>query len=387
MSDPPATGWTAFCDELHRTLLELGTGVVADSATPLDRDEGLRMVLRQLQHCLERDFEERDVAHPVFGAVFTDTYHTLADAPDYAAYDASISGRYTYRLTGRLGSADSINLITVAPRTVAAEQLTNGVPWSPWADAGKPSAGKVVTGALDLADLDPNSDGRFELVVSTQRPDAGVWLPMSEETDRLVVRNVFQGPYRQHRRYHPAHLWIERVDDTSAPSAYSTDELRSGLAAVLRGVARIPAGRAGIFDRIRSAGKVGFSDDDTFWRVSGSNPRTRFQEGYWAIAQDEALVIELDRVPDCSSWSLGLTNAWMESLDFRFFPINLNSTSAQVGADGSLRIVIAHRNPGVENWLDVAGHDHGAMLWRWNDVEAMPALPRVTRVHLTTLAR
>jgi hypothetical protein len=98
-------------------------------------------------------------------------------------------------------------------------------------------------------------------------------------------------------------------------------------------------------------------------------------------------VIELDRVPDCSSWSLGLTNAWMESLDFRFFPINLNSTSAQVGADGSLRIVIAHRNPGVENWLDVAGHDHGAMLWRWNDVEAMPALPRVTRVHLTTLAR
>jgi len=382
--------WAAFCDQLHRTLLELGSGVIADSANPLDRDEGLRMVLRQLQHSLERDLEERDVTHPVLGPVFTDTYHTLADAPDYAAYDALISGRHTYRLTGQLGRADSINFTTMAPRTVPADQPATGVPWNPWADSGsngKPSTGKAITGTLDLDDLDPDEHGRFEVVLSTRTPDAGVWLPMSEATDRLVVRNIYHGAYRQHRRHNPARLWLDCVDGPPRPNAYSTDDLRAGLATVLRGVERIPAGRAGIFDRIRSAGNVGFSNDESFWKVSGSNPRTRFQEGYWAIADDEALVIELDRIPACSFWSLGLTNAWMESLDFRFSPINLNSASAQLDADGALRIVVAHQDPGVANWLDVAGHDHGAMLWRWNDLESVPALPRVKLVQLTSLVR
>lgn len=393
MTDPLDTftpEWTAFCEQLQRTLVEVGAGVVAHSTNPLDRDEGLRMLLRQLAHSLERDLEEQDVAHPVFGPTFTETYHTLADAPDYAAYDALISGRHTYRLVGHLGSADSINFTTLMPRAAPVGQPPAGAPWSPWSSAngaGKPSAGKDITGTVDLDDLDPDEQGRFELVVSAQRPRAGGWLPMTEQTDRIVVRNVYHGAYRQHRRRHPARLWLERIDSADRPRPYSTDDLRAGLAAVLGGVDRIPSGRAGIFDRIRSAGNGRFSNDDSFWKVSGSNPRTHFQEAYWRVAEDEALVIELDRVPACSFWSLGLTNAWMESLDFRFFPINLNSASARYGADGSVRVVIAHRDPGGPNWLDTAGHDHGAMLWRWNDVESRPALPRVELVQLASLIR
>jgi hypothetical protein len=386
--DPFMPEWTAFCDRLRHTLVDVGASVIANSPIPLDRDEGLRMVLRQLQHSLERDFEEHDVTHPVFGAVFTDTYHTLADAPDYAAYDALVSGRHTYRLVGRLGGADSINFTTLAPRTAPLDQPNPGPAWSPWSDGNddeKSQTGRVTTGTLDLEDLDRDEHGRFELVVSAQRPDAGVWLPMSEATDRIVVRNVYHGAYQQHQRRHPAQLWLECVDVADRPSPYLTDDLRAGLAAVLRGVERIPSARAGLFDRIRGAGNARLSNDDSFWRASGSNPRTRFQEGYWAIAEDEALVLELDAVPACSSWSLGLTNAWMESLDFRYFPINLNSTSAQLDADGMLRIVLAHRDPGRPNWLDVAGHDHGAMLWRWNDVEDPPALPRVELVPLASL--
>jgi hypothetical protein len=41
-------------------------------------------------------------------------------------------------------------------------------------------------------------------------------------------------------------------------------------------------------------------------------------------------------------------------------------------------VVVAHRDPGTANWLDVAGHTHGVMLWRWNDVAEMPDLPSVT---------
>jgi hypothetical protein len=28
--------------------------------------------------------------------------------------------------------------------------------------------------------------------------------------------------------------------------------------------------------------------------------------------------------------------------------------------------------------LDVAGHNHGVILWRWNDVDEMPDLPSTT---------
>jgi len=391
MTDPSAgftPEWTRFCEQLQQTLVEVGAGVIANSRSTLDRDEGLRMVLRQLQHSLERDFEEHDVEHPVFGPVFTDTYHTLADAPDYAAFDALVSGRCTYRLSGQLGSADSINFTTLAPRPARPEQPTPGMTWNPWSSANgdsKPTAGRVTTGTLDLADLDPDDQGCFEFVVSAQRPAAGTWLPMSEATDRIVVRNMYEGAYHQHRRRNPARLRLDCLDGPPRPAAYSTDNLRAGLLAVLRGVDRIPSGRAVLFDRIRAAADGRFSDDDSFWTASGSNSRTRFHEGYWAVVEDEALLIELDSVPACSFWSLGLTNAWMESLDFRLFPININSTSAHLEPDGSLRIVIAHRDPGLPNWLDVAGHDHGAMLWRWNDLASPRALPRTTLVPLKSL--
>jgi hypothetical protein len=391
--DAFAQEWTSFCGELHDMLIELGGEIIRDSDGVLDRDEGLRMLLRQLRHSLERDLEERDVTHPVLGPVFTDTYHTLADAPDYAAYDALISGRHTYRLRGQLGDADSLNFTTMAPRTVPRDGEAAAGPWKPWPGAGgtdtssdgTPSAGRVITGAVDLPDLDLDDDGRFEIMLSTERPGDGVWLPMTEETNRLVVRNVYHSAFRVHQRRNPARLELECLGSDPRPRSYSTEDLRAGLAAVLRGVETIPPSRRPIFDRIRSAANGRFSSDDSFWKVSGANPRTHFQEAYWALAGDEALVIERDEMPECSSWSLGLTNAWMESLDFRFFQINLNSASARLEADGSLRIVIAREDPGHPNWLDVAGHDHGAMLWRWNDAPHRPTLPRVSSVPIETL--
>lgn len=381
--------WVTFCDELHKALVESGSDIMNSSAYVLDRDEGLRMLLRQVRHSLERDLEERDATHPTFGPVFTDTYHTLADAPDYAAYDALISGQYTYRLSGRLGDADSLNLTTMAPRPIADGAAMSSADWKPWPGAGaadKPTGRRLTTGTLDLSDLEPDDSGRFEVVLSVLRPDVGVWLPMSPETNRLVVRNVYDSAYFGHRRGNPAQLWLECQGVSQRPDVYSTGDLRAGLRSVVNGVARIPASRGPIFQRIRATANETFSNDDSFWKESGANPRTHFQEAYWNIDADKAVVIEVDEMPRCSSWSVGLTNAWMESLDFRFFSMNLNSATAVYEPDGSLRVVVAHTDPGHPNWLDVAGHRHGAMLWRWNDVQSLPHLPRVTVTSLFAVA-
>jgi hypothetical protein len=69
--------------------------------------------------------------------------------------------------------------------------------------------------------------------------------------------------------------------------------------------------------------------------------------------------------PLCEYWNFQLNNHWMESLDYRYFPVHVNKHSAAYAADGSVRVVVAHENPGVENWLDTCGHDRGTMCWRW----------------------
>lgn len=383
--DTFGTEWDGFCDKLCETLKNVGHGILDEADSTLDRDEGLRMALRQLRYSAEREIEEHDLNFPVFAEAFTPTYHTLADAADYAAYDALVDGNYDYRLFGQLGAADALNFTTMAPASVAtatpAKAPAESEPhWSPWSgpETGVSGRrGREITGMLDTKDLQADDEGNFEIIVSSRRPAAGVWLPMSPATDRIVVRNVYHAAYRDHRRYRPAKLLLERIGYAEPPRTYTTEDLRAGLAGLLEAVGRVPLARAKIINRIRRSGAGQFSNDDSFWKSIGSNPRTHFQEGYWALEPCEAMLIDVDPPPAASFWSVGLTNFWMESLDFRFFPVNLNAHTVAYNSDGGIRIVVAHRDPGAPNWLSTAGHAHGSILWRWNDVEAIPSLPSV----------
>jgi hypothetical protein len=55
----------------------------------------------------------------------------------------------------------------------------------------------------------------------------------------------------------------------------------------------------------------------------------------------------------------------MESLDYRYFTICINKASAHYEPDGSVRIIVAHNDPGHANWINTCGHREGTMLWRW----------------------
>ena len=135
--------WDEFCDRLGAKLKAVGGRIVADAESVLDRDEGLRMLLRQVRYSAEREIEERDPGFPVFAPTFTSTYHTLADAPDYAIYDALVDGRADYLLRGRLGGADVLNFTAMAPGPTA-----DGPDWSPWS-AKTERRGRAITGTLE----------------------------------------------------------------------------------------------------------------------------------------------------------------------------------------------------------------------------------------------
>jgi hypothetical protein len=76
----------------------------------------------------------------------------------------------------------------------------------------------------------------------------------------------------------------------------------------------------------------------------------------------------------------------MESLEYRYLPVHVNSHTAKYERDGSVRIVIAAQDPGVGNFLDTAGHTSGTMLLRWTRASSHP-VPKCSVVKLAALRR
>jgi hypothetical protein len=44
---------------------------------------------------------------------------------------------------------------------------------------------------------------------------------------------------------------------------------------------------------------------------------------------------------------------------------SLNDSQARVDSDGTLRVVVSARDPGVPNWIDTAGYPQGLVQGRW----------------------
>ena len=55
----------------------------------------------------------------------------------------------------------------------------------------------------------------------------------------------------------------------------------------------------------------------------------------------------------------------MESLDYRYFTICISKGNAHFEKDGSVRVLVAHNDLGLPNWINTCGHSEGTMCWRW----------------------
>ena len=93
--------------------------------------------------------------------------------------------------------------------------------------------------------------------------------------------------------------------------------------------------------------------------------------GSFQLAPDEALVVEVEP-PQGLYWSYSIGNPWWETIDYARHQSSLNGHQAVVDDDGMLRVVIAHEDPGVANWLDTAGHSEGPVILRCVRTETAP---------------
>ncbi|HBZ70916.1 MAG TPA: hypothetical protein DEP35_14740 [Deltaproteobacteria bacterium] len=343
--------WEEFCDALRAAGAVLRRpGSPADA---LDRAEGCRYLSRLTRLALERFVEYADPTAPAFYRLSHETAKIGCDNPDSLYLNATIDGRYEYRLRGTRGTVPYLGFGTY------------------YGHYGS-KARSGCSGYLEATQLLLGADGSFEIVLSCDH-QPGNWLPMEPDTSMLIVRQNFLDRERER----PAELTIERRGAAGPPEPLSSTALATGLSEA----ARFVAGTATLFAEwaegfARRPNELGPMDPAVTGGAHG-DPNIHFHMGYWQLAADEALLVEA-RPPECEFWNFQLNNHWMESLDYRYRRIHYNKRSTVYRPDGSFRLVVAHTDPGVPNWVDTAGHSRGTMGLRWIKAAAHPR-PR-TRV-------
>ncbi len=74
----------------------------------------------------------------------------------------------------------------------------------------------------------------------------------------------------------------------------------------------------------------------------------------------------------------------MQSYDFANRRISYNRQQVDYEDDGSFRLVVAHQDPGVPNWLDTEGRPSGQLYWRY----VLPVeSPKAVKSKVVKLAR
>jgi len=351
--------WEEFCDTLKAAGASLSfPGTPGDA---FNQAEGYRYLSRLVRAGLEGFVEDADPRAPVLKRVVHETVKMGADNPDNHYQNAAISGACEYRIRGNRGTVNYLAFGTQAGH---------------YGQGG----GMPPTGFLEASQLQLEENGDFEIALSCERRP-GNWLPMKPDTGLLIVRQTFLDKKAEKL----AALGIERVDGPNQPLPLTPAQVDAGL----RNASTLVAGASLLFakwarDFQAHENQLPRFDQEVSNRAGG-DPNIAYYHSYWRLGPDEALVIDVTP-PRCEHWNFQLNNYWMESLDYRYHTISLNKHSAARRPDGSVRLVVAHRDPGVENWITTAGHDQGTMCFRWVRADAHP-VPATRVVPLAEVAR
>ncbi len=315
---------------------------------PGDVSDGHRFVMHVLQTALFLQLESNP-ERPVFRRIVSPTRKLLGDNPDAVYYEAPLRGGRRYRVRGRIDGA------TYTSFTIEAGGEAGG-----YAARG--------AGAINDSELEIASDGSYTLEVSPNPPKKnGLLLP--DDARSLTTRHYFESERSvaaDPLKHVP--LVIEPLDEPAPPPTPDDASIAASIrrvASFLRGNTlgmppqtpeSVPKWVSLVPNQFNPAEKPG---DMAFAAVDNA-----YTMAPYALRPEQALVIE-GRFPTCRFANVVLWNRFLQTYDYVNRRISLNRKQTKLGADGSYRIVIAHRDPGIPNWLDTEGRPSGVVYWRF----------------------
>jgi hypothetical protein len=253
---------------------------------------------------------------------------------------------------------------------------------------------KASTGKLDSSEIAVDAEGHFEILLAPTRPDgySGNFISTHRTTRRPDPTGVVEGPDRyadylsgrqlfyDWSREEAVALTIESLDHAGlAPPSYTSSQAADELTrcgALVRGQMHFwnefntvlletygkRDGKAG--ERFMPRNKFN-APNAASGETGGGQSTNIYAGGVYELEEDEALIIESRVKVPPQYIGFNLANLWGESHDFTNHQSSLNGMQMEIDSDGVLRWVVAHRDPGVPNWVDTTGHREGYLVPRW----------------------
>jgi hypothetical protein len=372
--------------------------------------EGYRYLLGFLHGAVARALA--DPKHPSFRRAIEPLDKGTIDNADAVYLYAPIDGRLSYRVRGRAGDTRHWRGEPPAPSGRKAPQYVILETPSGWAgDSGsiaelRPGS-RANGGVLDSSQLEVAPDGSFEILLGPSRPAGhhGNFLPTiaerrvrgadgSASTARFVSRwLVLRELFHDWEREDLLDLEITCLDSEGLPPA-PLDSARA--AEQLRRVGEIVSHQMRYWNEFYAVTLETYADMNGDGKrfmprndlnapsaaslaTGGGQATNVYAGGVFELAPDDVLLIEA-RVPVTPAYSgFHLSNLWGESLDFASHQSSLNGFQTELDPDGAARLVVAHRDPGIPNWVDTTGLPEGFLTFRWTYSKLPERLPE-TRV-------
>tara|TARA_B110000503_G_scaffold141430_1_gene234972 strand:+ start:7005 stop:8294 length:1290 start_codon:yes stop_codon:yes gene_type:complete len=343
--------WDDFCDQLKSA-----SDLVFRDGTPtqdIDRAKGLRLLARNVSLALQFHLENNDPDFPELLHYFDPLRKQGGDNTDALYVGAPINGEHTYSINGVRGTA----------RYFAVTVVEDGP--TPW---GGSVAGNLIDSDIELA-----ADGQFEIILS---PDEhpGNWIKTTPGSWRVTIRQFFADWENEA----PMTARIDRLDELEHNPVLSVEDITRGLAdsvAWVRDSTLYWVDMLGKWkvqpNRFLSYRQV---DDNAIDATPGGEPLIC----YWQVPEDEVLLVRVTP-PAANYWAVEFGNCWWETMDYRYRLCSTNCHHAQLEDSGELLLVVAHKDPGVPNWLDPSGHLEGYITVRWIGAAHYP-IPECTQI-------
>jgi hypothetical protein len=348
--------------------LDTAAAVLAGPKGAIDareRAEGFRYVLRVLSGALDMHLERADPERPALTRMLTPTRKFLGDNPDTDYDYFPVQSDVVYRIRGHRGNVTYIGFCLYNARE---------------------GGGIEVGGNLADEQLKYGPDGAFEVVLAAKRPaDADNWIELAARSYCMLVRQY----YLDRRKETRTELALETLPVAPPPGPLDEAALAQRLSAVgryvretvdlsaslsiyaslqvVQGEAKRSQGEVidGIVQESRLAQAQALAETLDPKVILGHmpTPDIMYAGAWWELADDEAVLVE-GAVPVARYWSVQIFNRWLESPDYRYRKVAINSREAKVQKDGTFRVVLAHRDPSVANFIETAGHRQGQICLR-----------------------
>jgi len=362
----------AFSDLLD-LLATIDTDYVSSErgiTDPADDAAGHRFLMHLLESAVTIAFES-DPDRPDLRRIVTPTRKALGDNPDAIYFEAPINPKRSYRIRGNIAGAVYTSITVEAGPT----------------DGGY---GTRTAGVINDTQFDISADGSYEITLGGPPRDRN-WLGLPDDAAHVTTRHYFED-------FSPAAadplrvvpLTIDPLDQLGPPAPWDDVSIAAGIRRVtnyLRGRTidqprRDPANLPpwvgtvpNVFPKPERPGDLSLSAFDA-----------AYSSGPYALGPDEALVIT-GRWPTCRFASVDLWNRFLQTYDYVHRPVGRNRANTVLEADGSFRLVLAHRDPQVPNWLDTEGRPSGQLFWRFFLPEGDIETPRAEVVPFDAIER